>query len=180
MVRFLENSCRTIELYNKKLIFFQPDERLVIAVYIPSKINKGNNAYVGTSVRVFAFPTSQGPDSVQYKVVPTKINYHLSFDEHSFQLYDGKIQNTFIFLVGCQHAAFSRSKRKSKSTGSKQEREETSDATQFDCRVSIALGKISQDIAKHVGLINRAGILAAVSQNNASSIRLANNRFTHH
>ncbi|RDW87959.1 hypothetical protein BP5796_03653 [Coleophoma crateriformis] len=161
MGRFMDSTCRTLELFHKKLIFFRPDERLLIAIYIPDKIAKASEACVGSSVRVFALPQSQGVDSVQYRVKPTTVHYRLYCDESSFQLYDRKRDNTFIFLTRSQIDKSSLWRSKGKGDRRRQKQVTIDESVNFDYRASIALDKISKDVQTHVGKINRAGILAA-------------------
>jgi len=163
MARFMDVTCRTLELFHKKLILFRPDERLLIAIYIPNQIAKVSEAYVGSSVRVFALPQSSGPDSAQYRVKPTTVHYRLYYDESSFQLYDGNRRNTFVFLTRSRMDRSSFRRIKNEGDRRRQEQVTIDESINFDCRVSIALDKISEDIRTHVGRINRAGVLAAVS-----------------
>ncbi|RDW72796.1 hypothetical protein BP6252_06703 [Coleophoma cylindrospora] len=161
MGRFMDSTCRTLGLFHKKLIFFRPDERLLIAIYVPNKIAKASEAYVGSTVRVFALPQSQGADSVQYRVKPTTVHYRLYCDESSFQLYDRKRGNTFVFLTRSQIDKSSMWRNKGKGDRRRQKQATIDESMNFDCRASIALDKISKDVQTHVGRINRTGILAA-------------------
>jgi regulator of nonsense transcripts 1 len=163
MGRFMDSACRTLELFHKKILFFRPDERLVIAIYIPNKISKASEAHVGSAVRVFALPQSQGADSAQYRVKPTTEHYRLYCDESSFQLYDKKRGNTFVFLTRSQIDKSSLSRSKNEGDRRRQKQVTIDESMNFDCRASIALDKISKDVQTHVGRIKRAGILAAVS-----------------
>jgi RNA dependent RNA polymerase len=163
MGRFLNTVCHSLELFHKKLIILQADERLTLAIYIPQKIAKSSEVQVDASVRVFALPRSQGYQSAGYRVMPTKHNYRLYCDDLVFQLYELKRGNTFIFLTRgpSDEASF----RNLKSQGDKRRQKQLTieDGTNFDCRVSVALQKISKGIQSHVGRMNRAGIQAAVS-----------------
>ena len=136
--------------------------RSTVAVYIPQKLEKGQECQVGAAVRVFAFPRSQGSNSSRYRVVPTKVNYRLFCDDNVLQLYDGKRANTFIFLSeGPQNDS---SYRQEKSSGDRRRQKQKTfeDGTNHACRASIALDKISKDVQRHVGRINRSGVVAAV------------------
>ena len=163
MGRFLNTVCHSLELFYKKLIILQADERLTLAIYIPQKIAKSSEVQVDASVRVFALPRSQLYQSAGYRVMPTKHNYRLYCDDLVFQLYELKRGNTFIFLTRgpSDEASF----RNLKSQGDKRRQKQLTieDGTNFDCRVSVALQKISKGIQSHVGRMNRAGIQAAVS-----------------
>lgn len=163
LTRFISSTCRTLELFHKKLIVIQPDERLLIVIYVPNKLPKASEAHDGTAVRVFALPQLQGSDSAVYRVVPTNTNYRLFYDESTFQLCDGKRSNTFVFLTRGQMDVSSLSNIKNKGDRRKKKQATIDDSINFDCRASIAVDKISQDIQRHVGKVQRAGILAAVS-----------------
>jgi hypothetical protein len=73
MGRFLNVTSRALELFHKKLIVLQADERLTLMIYIPSKIERQSEVQVDASVRVFALPRSSGSQSAQYRVTPTKV-----------------------------------------------------------------------------------------------------------
>jgi hypothetical protein len=98
MGRFLPTCCRTLELFHKKLIVMNINERLSTAIYVPQKIARASEVCVDTNVRVFAFPHSQGPQSPNYRVMPTKVEYRLYCDEHVLQLYQRQRSNTWVFL----------------------------------------------------------------------------------
>src|SRR5699024_420490 len=51
---------RSLELFNRKLIVFRPDERLTVAIYVPRKIERATDCIVDDSVRLVAFPHTQG------------------------------------------------------------------------------------------------------------------------
>jgi regulator of nonsense transcripts 1 len=163
MGRFLNTVCRSLELFHKKLIILQADERLTLAIYLPQKIARSSEVQVDASVRVFAFPRSQGYESVGYRVMPTKPNYRLYCDDLVFQLYELKRGNTFIFLTRGPSDEASFRNLKSQGDRRRQKQQTIEDGTNFDCRASVALQKISRGIQTHVGRMNRAGIQAAVS-----------------
>lgn len=161
---FLDCTARMLELFHKKLIILRIDERLSVAIYIPKKIERHSESQVDSTVRVFAFPHSQGGQSPNYTVVPTKVNYRLFCDSSSFQLYQGKRANTWIFL---QHGPSNDSSyRNLKSNGDRrrQKQRTVDEGVNFECRASIALDKISKNIQTHMGRVNRQGILGAVSR----------------
>lgn len=163
MGRFLSSTSRALELFHKKLIILQPDERLTLMIYIPHKISKETEVDVKDSVRVFALPRSSGQGSVKYHVTPVKSNSRLFSDDNTFQLYEGKRGNTFVFLTrGPQdHSTFQNVKHAGDRRREAQRAVES--GINFDNRASVALNKISGPIQRHVGRMNRSGILAAVS-----------------
>ena len=163
MARFLPVVCRSLELFCKKLIVLRVDERLTLMIYIPHKIEKATEVQVDGSVRVFALPRSQGSQSPGYSVKPTKVNYRLYCDESSFQLYEGKRANTWVFLT--RGPLDDASYRNTKDRGDRRRdmQQTFDDGVNFACRASVALQKINSRIQTHVGRLNRAGVLGAVS-----------------
>ena len=164
MGRFLPTVSQILDTFHKKLIIFSVDERLTFAIYIPKKIEKACEVQVDTAVRVFALPHSQGLYSPNYKVLPTKVNYRIFCDDYVFQLYERKRANTWIFLRRSQ--GDDSLYRSEKSKGDKRRKREwtVQQGINFDCRVSIALDKVSKDIQQHVGKVQQNGILDAVCQ----------------
>jgi hypothetical protein len=164
MGRFLPVVCRTLETFHKKLIVMHVNERLSVAVYIPQKIARASEVSVDNNVRVFAFPHSQGNQSTNYRVMPTKVTYRLYCDEQILQLYQQQRSNTWIFLRGSK--GDDSLYRAMPSQGDKRRmREQTvREKINFDCKASIALDKISRNIQEHVGKIRSEGVLGAVSE----------------
>lgn len=138
MGRFLSSTTRALELFHKKLIILKLDERLTIAIYVPRKVTAADEVLVDDSVRVFAFPRSQGTSSTNYKVTPTKKTYRLYCDDGIFELYEAKRDETFVFLRG--GGALDNPK----------------------CLASIRLEKIGKEIKKHAGRIHHTPVQAAV------------------
>ena len=164
MGRFLPVVCRSLELFHKKLIVMNINERLSMAVYVPQQIARASEVSVDSNVRVFVFPHSQGPQSVNYRVMPTKINYRLYCDEQVFQLYQQQRRNTWIFLRAPK--GDDSLYRAMPSQGDKRRAREHTMRLKinFECKASVALDKISRDIQTHVGRIQGEGVLGAVSQ----------------
>ena len=162
MARFLHVTSQTLELFHKKLLVFRIDTRLSIAIYVPRKIEKRQECQVDDSVRMFAFPHSQSDESYKRHAVPTKINYRLYCDENALRLYEGQRGNTWVFLArpGSDDSAY----RSEQNQGNRRrERQSTVDRGEnYDCIASIALGKYSQNLQRHIGRVNRNGILGAV------------------
>ena len=162
MGRFLSSASRSLELFHKKLIILRADERLTLMIYIPQKISTASETQVNGSVRVFALPRSSGFDSAQYQVKPTKVNSRVYCDESVFQLYETVKKNTFIFLTRGPLNQASFHDTKNEGDRRRDIQQSVEDGTNFETRASVALDKISGPIQKHVGRLNRAGVLAAV------------------
>lgn len=105
---------------------------------------------------------TQGDESFQRRVVPTKKNYRLYCDDSTLQLYKTTRQNTWVFLSrpGADDSTYRTASNQGDRRG---QRQATVDHGQnYDCIASIALDKYSRDLQRHVGRVNRAGILGAV------------------
>ncbi|CZS99007.1 related to NAM7-nonsense-mediated mRNA decay protein (RdRP) [Rhynchosporium agropyri] len=161
LARFLGCAARAIETFHRKFIIVRVDERLTLGIYIPQKIERAQEGQVDDRVRLFAFPHSQGTGTSQRLSLPTKKTYRLYCDSNVFQLFQGARGNTWIHLA---NAVSDDSSYRNAETerGRRHGRQETLDAgTNFDCRASVALDKFSQGLRKHIGSVNRAGILGA-------------------
>ncbi|TID15666.1 Methylisocitrate lyase [Venturia nashicola] len=158
MGMFLDQMATVLESFHKKIIFIRVDDRLTLAIYVPTKLEPNQECQVDAAVRVFAFPHSQGGESVNYKVTPTKINYRLYFDGHSFQLYNNKRADTWIYLN--RGPTNDTSIQNARSTGEFRRGKQMTldDGRNFECRASVALNKISSSIQKHVGRVRTAGV----------------------
>lgn len=160
---FLDRVSRAISLFHRKLIIFRVDERLTIAIYVPRKIEPHEEVQVDDSVRLFAFTHTQDGSNMHRLVVPTKKNYRLYFDSSVFQLFELKRQNTFVFINRSQSDDGPYKGLEGKGDR-RRGRQATLDASlNYDFRASIALDKFSRNLQRHVGRVNRNGILAAVS-----------------
>ncbi|KAK7955323.1 RdRP-domain-containing protein [Apiospora saccharicola] len=158
---FLDTAAKTLEQFHKKLLVLRVDERLSLAIYVPQKIEKSQDCLVDDRVRVFAFPQSKEPGTSGRLSLPTKKGYRLYCDDNLFQLFEGQRGNTWIFIGrgASDEAAYRNTDNKG---DRRRQRQETLDAGQnFDCRVSVALNKISQGLQRHIGRVNRNGVLAA-------------------
>jgi regulator of nonsense transcripts 1 len=164
MGRFLNAASRSLELFYRKLIVLRVDERLSLILYIPQKISKANEVRVDSSVRVFALPRSSGVASVKYRVVPTKVDYRIYCDDNVFQLYQANRRNTFVFLTAGPLDESSFRHIDSEGDRRRQKQATIQNGTNYECRASVALDKISKAIQTHVGRLNRAGLLAAVGK----------------
>ena len=163
MASFLDRTARVLELFHKKLLVLKLDDRISFAIYIPKKLNRQKDCYVGETVRVFAIPHTHEVKKSLHKVVPTKTNYRLYCDSNVFQLFDLKRGNTWIFLQ--KGPKDDTSYRHMKNAGDRRRQKElTFDlGINHECRASIALDKISRGIKDHIGRVNRQGVLDAVS-----------------
>ncbi|KAK7965764.1 uncharacterized protein PG986_000041 [Apiospora aurea] len=159
---FLDTAAKTLELFHKKLIVLQVDERLALAIYVPQKVEKSQDCLVDDNVRVFAFPQSKEPGTSSRLSLPTKKNYRLYCDDNLFQLFEGQRANTWIFIG--RGASDDSAYRNTEDKGDRRrQRQATLDSGQnFDCRVSVALDKFSQGLQRHIGRVNRNGVLAAI------------------
>jgi regulator of nonsense transcripts 1 len=160
---FISTAGRMLELFHRKLIVIQVDERLSLAIYVSKKIERGQESEVDDSVRVFSFPHSQGDVSCQRRALPTKKGYRLYCDDVNFQLYERQRSNTWIFIN--RGPSDDTTYRNIKERGDKRrQREQTViDGTNYDCRASVALNKMSRDLQRHIGRVRQNGILGAVS-----------------
>lgn len=161
MRRFLQAVRRALGTFHKKLILMQCGQRLVVAIFIPAQVAEASDALVGCGIRTFAIPLTQGAESNHCRVVPTSIRYRLFCDGRSFQLFDGQRSNTFAYLVG---DGTTRVRPAAKQRGRERRHTEpdSSDANKVDCRVSIALQKISDGLQSQMGRVTRDPVTAAV------------------
>jgi hypothetical protein len=163
MGRFLPVVCQALEIFHKKLIIMSINERLSMAIYVPHIIARATEVTVDTNVRVFVFPHTQGSQSSNYRVTPTKVNYRLYCDEYVFQLYQQTRGNTWIFLKASKgdDALY----RAMPSIGDMRRMREKTLLQQInvDCLASVALDKIGRDVQTHFGKVNRDAIQGAVS-----------------
>lgn len=162
MARLLPAISRALELFHRKLIILRIDTRLTVAIYIPKKVEKRQECQVDNAVRLFAFPHTQGEESFQRRAVPTKMNYRLYCDDNNLQLFEGKRANTWVYLSrpGSNDSTY----RDEPNVGNRRrQRQATVDEGQnYDCIASVALDKYSRGLQKHIGRVNRNGILGAV------------------
>jgi len=163
LATFLDAATRTLELFHRKLIVVRVDERLTLAIYVPQKIEAHQECQVDNRVRLFAFPHSQGEETTHHLALPTKMNYRIYCDNNVFQLFERQRSNSWVFLT--RAASDDSSYRNIETKGGRRRcRQATIDSgINFDCRASIALDKFSRDLQKHIGRVNRSGVLGAVN-----------------
>lgn len=160
---FLDRVGRALSLFHRKLIIFRVDERLTVAIYVPCKVEPDEEAEVDDKVRLFAFAHTQDGSNMHRLVVRTKKNYRLYSDSTVFQLFEKDRRNTFIFIGRSQSddSAYRGLEGKGEKRRGRQATLDT--AVNYDFRASIALDKFSKNLQRHVGRVNRNGVLAAVS-----------------
>ncbi|KAL7784895.1 RNA dependent RNA polymerase domain-containing protein [Trichoderma ceciliae] len=172
---FMEATCRSLELFHKKMIIFRPDERLTVAMYVPQKITPADDFVVGNKVRLFAFPHSQGRETQSRLSLPTKKEYRLFCDENTLQLFEGKRSNTWIYIGrgGSNDGSYRNAPRVQDRRKARQESLDS--GSNFDYRASIALDKFSRNLQSHIGRLHRQGISDAeiyiISNRDVSSMR---------
>lgn len=160
---FLDTAARTMGMFHRKLLILRVDERLTVAIYVPKIIEQAQDCLVDDTVRLFAFPHSQGTEMQSRTSLPTKMTYQLFCDDGIFQLFEGQRANTWVYIA--RGRSDDSAYRNTENVGERRrQRQETVDAGKnFDYRVSIALNKFSSGLQKHVGRVNRNGLSAAVS-----------------
>ncbi|KAI2642309.1 RNA dependent RNA polymerase-domain-containing protein [Xylaria nigripes] len=161
MATFLEEAAWSLELFHRKLIILRVDERLTIAIYIPKKVERLQDCLVDDCVRLFAFPHSQGPQLQSRLCLPTKTNYRLCCGDNSFQLFEGRRSNTWIHI---RHGGLNENSFRNitnKGDRRRQHQETLDTGLNFDFIVSVALDKFSRGLQRHIGKVNRNGVLAA-------------------
>ncbi|UKZ60191.1 uncharacterized protein TrAtP1_001476 [Trichoderma atroviride] len=172
---FMEATCRNLELFHKKMIIFRPNERLTVAMYVPQKITPADDFVVGSKVRLFAFPHSQGRETQSRLSLPTKKEYRLYCDPTTLQLFEGRRGNTWIYIgrggsndSTYRNAPTEKDRRKAR-------QDSVDNGTNFDFRASIALDKFSKNLQGHIGRLHRQGISDAeiyiISNRDFSSMR---------
>ncbi|KAG7419611.1 ATP-dependent helicase NAM7 [Fusarium oxysporum f. sp. rapae] len=99
LATFHDAVATNMELFQRTLIVFQPDERLSIAIYIPKKIERSQDCVIDNTGRLFAFPHSQGPRRQARLSLPTKMQYQLYCDGKDFQLFEKQQSNSWVFIT---------------------------------------------------------------------------------
>lgn len=175
LATFLEAATTNMESFQRKLIVFRPDERLTLAIYVPKKLERARDNLVDDSVRLFAFPHSQGRESQSRLVLPTKKTYRLYFDSNILQLFERQRANSWVFLA--RPGSDDRTYRNIDDAGERRRiRQSTVDQKiNFDVRASIALDKFSKGLQRHIGRVNRSTVTAAeiyiISNRDVSSMQ---------
>ncbi|KAL2164903.1 hypothetical protein VTH06DRAFT_199 [Thermothelomyces fergusii] len=175
LATFLDAASKSMSLFHRKLLVLRVDDRLTLAIYVPRIIEPSQDCVVDDSVRLFAFPHTQGMETQSRMSLPTKMTYQLYCDGGVFQLFEGQRANTWVFISRAQ--SDDSSYRNIQNVGDRRRRrQETLDSGQnFDCCVSVALNKFSNGLQRHVGRVNRNGLSAAeiyiISNRDVKSMR---------
>lgn len=164
LATFHEAVATNLELFQRTLVVFQPDERLSLAVYIPKKIDRSQDCLIDNTGRLFAFPHSQGPQRQARLSLPTKMQYQLYCDGNVFQLFEKQRANSWVFIS--RPGNNDQDYRNVQNRGDRRRRrqEVVDRGGQAEVIASIALDKFSRRLQTHIGRVNRSPITAAVSQ----------------
>ncbi|KAJ2897737.1 hypothetical protein MKZ38_004413 [Zalerion maritima] len=178
LATFLDSAARTMETFHKTLLVFRPDERLTVAIYVPCKVERSQDVLVDDTVRLLAFPHSQGEETAGLFSRSTKKNYRLHCDENVLDLFEGERRNTWVRII--RGPSDDSNYRSVPRRGDwRRARQVTLDTGQnFDFRASIALDKFSRGLQTHIGRVQRSGITAAVSVPFDTEIYVISNRDT--
>jgi len=162
LATFMDVANRSMALFHRKLLIVRVDDRLTLAIYVPRIIDPARDCLVDDTVRLFAFSHSQGTERQSRMSLPTKITYRLYCDGNTFQLFEAKRSNTWIFIT--RGPSDDSSYRDVQNLGDRRrQRQKTLDeGTNAEFRVSIALDKFSRGLQRHVGRVNRNKLSAAV------------------
>lgn len=163
LATFLDTASKTMGIFHRKLLVLRVDERLTLAIYVPQIIEKAQDCVVDDTVRLFAFPHSQGTETQSRMTLPTKMTYRLYCDDGAFQLFQGQRQNTWIYIARGRSDDSSYRNTENVSERRRQRQETLDSGQNFDFIASIALDKFSKGLQRHVGRVNRNGLSAAVS-----------------
>ena len=152
---------RALEQFHRKFIVINISERLSIAMYVPRRLEKYQENVVDDVIRLFSFSHSQGEETVYRLAVPTKTDYRLYLDDSGFQLYEKQRADTWIFFTrpGSDDASYKAARSERERRRGRQVTVET--GLNSDFIISIALGKFSSGLAKHIGRVNRNPVLGA-------------------
>lgn len=159
--RFMDVMGRSLEDFHRKFIVIKVTNRLTLAIYMPKPLLKYQECVIHDTVRLFSYPHSQ-EDLVTYRrSLPTLVNYRLYFDDDGLQLYQTKRQDTWIFIrrPGIDDSSF-------RAIEDRGDQRRVKNATveagiNSDLIISIALGKFSSSLARHMGSVNREPIIGA-------------------
>ncbi|KAF5685686.1 NAM7-nonsense-mediated mRNA decay [Fusarium circinatum] len=164
-----------LELFQRTLIVFQPDERLSLAIYIPKKIERSQDCVINDTGRLSAFPNSQGPQRQARLSLPTKMQYQLYCDGNLFQLFEKQRGNSWVFICRPGNNDQDYSNVQNKGDRRRNRQEVVDRGEQAEIIASIALGKFSRGLQTHIGRVNRSPITAAeiyvISNRDVASMR---------
>ena len=160
---FLDAVATNVEIFQRKLIVFRPEDRLSLAMYLPKKSERSQDCLVDDSARLLAFPHSQGREQQSRLALPTKKKYRMYCDANVFQLFEDKRANSWVFITrpGSKDSEY----RQIPNAGDRrrQRQQAINRGEQYEACASIALDKFSRGLQRHIGRVNRSKIQAAVS-----------------
>ena len=163
LANLFESIQRCFVQFQHKLLVFQIGERLSVAIYIPQKIEKDDDFQVDDKIWLFAFPHTHRMISGHRRMVRTKKNYRLYYDQSTFQLYQTHRRDTFIYFARAANDLSKYQNVQGAANRARARQETISAGINSDWIVSIALGKFSGDLATHMGRVNREPVISAVS-----------------
>ncbi|PNP82148.1 hypothetical protein FNYG_04337 [Fusarium nygamai] len=175
LATFHDAVATNLELFQRTLIVFQPDERLSLAIYIPKKIERSQDCVINDTGRLFAFPHSQGPQRQARLSLPTTMQYQLYCDGNVFQLFEKQRDSSWVFIGRQGNNDQDYRNEKNKGDRRRKRQEVVERGEQAEVIASIALDKFSKGLQTHVGRVNRSPITAAeiyvISNRDVASMR---------
>ncbi|KAF4959413.1 hypothetical protein FSARC_10738 [Fusarium sarcochroum] len=175
LATFHDAVATNLEMFQRTLIVFQPDEQLSLAIYIPKKIERSQDCLIDDVGRLFAFPHSQGSQRQGRLALPTKMRYQLYCDGNIFQLFENQRSNSWVYLArpGNNDEEY----RNIQNQGDRRRKRQDiiNQGKQAELCASIALDKFSRQLQTHIGRINRSPAIAAevyvISNRDVASMR---------
>ncbi|KAF5536417.1 NAM7-nonsense-mediated mRNA decay [Fusarium napiforme] len=161
LATFHDAVATNLELFQRTLIVFQPDERLSLAICIPKKIERSQDCIINDTGRLFAFPHSQGPQRQARLSLPTKMQYQLYCDGNIFQLFEKQRGNSWVFIGRPGNNDQDYRNEKNKGDRRRKRQDVVDRGEQAEVIASIALDKFSRGLQTHIGRVNRSPITAA-------------------
>nr|RBQ95109.1 hypothetical protein FVER53263_05746 [Fusarium verticillioides] len=175
LATFHDAVATNLELFQRTLIVFQPDERLSLAIYIPKKIERSQDCVINDTGRLFAFPHSQGPQRQSRLSLPTKMQYQLYCDGKVFQLFEKQRNSTWVFIDRPGNNDQGYCDEKNKGDRRRKMQAVVGRGEQAEVTASIALDKFSKGLQTHIGKVNGSPITAAeiyvISNRDVASMR---------
>ncbi|GMF97249.1 unnamed protein product [Aspergillus oryzae] len=136
---------KSLSHFHRKLLVLRLDNRFSIALYIPRLIGIDEEAPVGRCVLAFGFLQTQNQENALERIFLSGVNYKLHFNHTTLQLYNGRRQNTFIWIgqPGINDASFRQVK--GKANRARQRHQTIVEGVNHDWVISIALERFSQN-----------------------------------
>ncbi|KAK4148839.1 RNA dependent RNA polymerase-domain-containing protein [Chaetomidium leptoderma] len=128
LATFLDSASNLMGLFHRKLLVLRAQE-----------------CVVDDSVRLFAFPHSQGTETQSRISLPIKMTYRLYCDNGAFQLFEGQRGNTWIHIARGPSDDSSYRNMENPSDRRRQRQATIDEGKNFDFRVSIALDKVNRN-----------------------------------